>query len=200
MIARIYDPDNGSIILDGVDIKDLSLDYYYKQISFVFQDVNRYEATVAENIAYGDLDYLNDRNRIKTTAALVDVDKMIDRMPEKYDTMLGRKFGEYDLSGGQWRKIAIARAAARRDASILILDEPTAGLDTQAISELFSHFKRLAANRTTILISHHFSTIELADRIIVLDEGQIVESGTHIDLLNKNGHYAYVYNLYTKKT
>ncbi len=198
LIARLYDPDEGSILFDGMDLRELSLEYYHSQISFVFPIINRYEATVAENIAYGDWQHLKHTEKVKEIAHLADVHDMIMEMPEAYDTILGRRFGEYDLSGGQWRKIAISRAVARKSSSILILDEPTSNLDAQAKYALFSRFRELAADRTTILISHHFSTIGLAQRIYVMDKGRIIETGTHSGLIAQNGHYANLYRFHQR--
>lgn len=196
LIARLYDPDKGSIMLDDVDLRKLPLDYLYSRISFVFQMTNHYEATAADNIAYGDWRNIIKREQVKNIARIANVHSMIEIMPEGYDTMLGRKFGKYDLSTGQWQRIAIARAIARSNSSILILDEPTSDLDAQAEYGLFTHFKKMVAGRTTILISHRFSTISLAQRIIVMDQGRIVESGTHNELIDKGGHYAVLYGLY----
>ncbi len=195
LIARLYDPDEGCILFDHTDLRELSLDDLYGQISFVFQNANRYEATAAENIAYGHWQQIQNKEQIEKIARLANVDDMIRAMPDGYDTMLGRKFGQYDLSGGQWKKMAIARAMARDNSSLIILDEPTAGLDAKAEHELFLHFRELSAGRTTILISHQFSTVNIADRIIVMDKGEIVESGTHEALLDKNDLYASLYDL-----
>jgi len=195
LIVRLYDPNKGRIMLDGVDLRKLSLDYLYDQVSFVFQGGNRYEATASENIAYGNLHYINDRDYIDKIASMADAKNMINSMPEKYDTMLGRKFGKYDLSGGQWQRLAIARAIARQSSSILILDEPEARLDAKARYKLFSKYKELIQGRTSIIISHRFSTINLADRIVVLEQGRIVESGSHEDLIKRGGHYAFLYNI-----
>ncbi len=199
LLARLYDPDQGSITFDGLDLRELSLVYLQSQISFVFQGFGRYEATAADNIAYGDWRrMLYNRELIERIALLADVHSMIKDMPQGYDTMLGRMFGEYDLSGGQWQKIAVARAFAR-DASLLILDEPTSNLDARAEYELFCRFRELTKGRTTILISHRFSTVSMADRIIVMDRGRIVECGTHQDLLAQAGAYASLYNLHQRQ-
>jgi ATP-binding cassette subfamily B protein len=199
LIARLYDPDDGSITLEGLDLRELSLVYLQSQISFVFQGFGRYEATAADNIAYGDWRrMLYNRELVERIALLADVHDMIKDMPQGYDTMLGRMFGEYDLSGGQWQKIAVARAFAR-DASLLILDEPTSNLDVRAEYELFCRFRDLTRGRTTILISHRFSTVSMADRIIVMERGRIVESGTHHDLLAQAGTYASLYNLHQRQ-
>ena len=199
LISRFYDPDVGCIFYDGIDLRELSLDYLHSQISFVFQGVVPYEATASENIAYGDWNrLLKDRDQIECVARYAGVSKLIERMPQGYDTPLGRRFGEYDLSEGQWQRIAIARAFAR-DASLLILDEPTSNLDAIAEYELFNRFRKLAEGRTTILISHRFSTVRMADRIIVIDKGRIVESGTHQELLENKGHYATLYGTQQKQ-
>jgi ATP-binding cassette subfamily B protein len=199
LIARLYEPDRGSILFDGVDVAGLSSEELYSQVSFVFQHFGRYEATAAENIAYGDWRrLLEDRERITEIARRADVHQLITELPQGYDTMLGRMFGEYTLSGGQWQMIALARAFAR-DASLLILDEPTSNLDARSEFRLFTRFRELARGRTTILISHRFSTVSMADRIIVLDQGEIAETGTHPELLEMRGTYAALYDLHTRQ-
>jgi ATP-binding cassette, subfamily B, bacterial len=194
LLARLYEPDLGRILLDGHDLRDLSLPYLYAQIAFIFQDFNRYEATAADNIAYGDWrNLLQDRPAVEAAARRADAHDMVASFPQGYDTLLGRMFGQHDLSGGQWQKLAIARVAAR-PASLLILDEPTSNLDARAEYELFCRFRELAQGRTTILISHRFTTVSMADRILVMAGGCIVEQGTHRELLDRAGAYAALYN------
>ena len=199
LIARLYDPDTGCITLDGIDLRELLLTYLHSQISFVFQNFGRYEATVAHNIAYGDWRRLmHDRQLVEEIGREAKVEDLIEKMPQAYDTMLGRTFGEFELSDGQWQRIAMTRASARQT-PVLILDEPTASLDVRAEYEVFSRFRELSRGRSTILISHRFSTVSMADRILVLDEGRIIESGTHQELLALNGHYATLYNLHKRQ-
>jgi ATP-binding cassette subfamily B protein len=193
LIARLYDPDQGCVRLDGVDLRDLRLDELHGQIAFVTQGSARYEATAGENIAYGDWRRaLGDRQRVVEAAIAGGVHDLIQSLPQRYDTRLGKTFGEHDLSGGEWQKLATARAFARY-ASLLILDEPTAHLDARAEYDLFLRFRALARGRTTILVSHRFSTLTMADRILVMEGGRIVESGTHRELIERRGSYATLY-------
>lgn len=195
LLVRLYDPEAGRILFDGIDVREMRLDELHQRVGFVPQSFQRFEATAAENIAYGDWPALaHDPERIAQVARRAEVDGVLSRLPHGYDTLLGREFGEMDLSGGQWQRVAIARGAAR-DASLLLLDEPSAALDARAERELFECFRELAAGRTTLLISHRFGTIAIADRILVLSEGRVAELGTHDELLGRDGVYSALYRL-----
>jgi ATP-binding cassette, subfamily B, bacterial len=199
LLARIYKPEHGSILLDEVDIQHVPFDDFYQKFSFVFQNFGRYEATAADNIAYGDWQRLMpDRGQVERIAQAAHVHAMIEAMPRGYDTALGRLFGESSLSEGQWQKLAVARAFAR-DAAVFILDEPTSSLDVRSEHALFSRFHQLAKGRTTILISHRFSMVGMADRIFVMDKGRLIECGTHNELLAQAGHYAMLYQLHRRQ-
>ncbi|MCP4622544.1 MAG: ATP-binding cassette domain-containing protein [bacterium] len=199
LIARLYETDKGSVLFDGHDVRSLSVAHLHNQLSFVFQSFGRYEGTVRDNIALGDCNELmNNSDRIEEIARLANIHDMINRMPQGYDTMLGRTFGEYTLSRGQWQQIALARAFAR-ESTLLILDEPTSNLDAHTEYELFSRFQKLAEGRTTILITHRFSTVSMAERILVMDQGRIIETGTHRELISLRKHYASLYNLHLSR-
>jgi ABC-type multidrug transport system fused ATPase/permease subunit len=200
LLVRLYDPAEGQIFVDGVDIRDIELAHLQRHVGLVLQTSGRYETTAAENIAYGDWRrLLEDREEIERLARSVGMHDMIDALGKGYDTHLGRRFGNVTLSGGEWQRIAVARAFAR-EASFLVLDEPTSNLDPRTEYALFTKFKELSKGRTTLLISHRFTTIGMADRIAVLAGGRIVESGTHDELLIERGAYSALYQLYEKLT
>ncbi len=199
LIARIYDVTKGCVKIDQTDIRAISPAFLHKHIAYVGQNPVVFEASAHENIAFGDWErLLNDKETVKEIAIRVGVDSMIANMPKGYDTRLGRAFGEYDLSGGQWQQLAIARALAK-DASIYILDEPTSNLDVKSEYDIFKRFKEYSAGKTTILISHRFTSVNMADRIFVFDEGGIVEVGTHYELIALGGIYASLYSIHSKE-
>ncbi|HEY5366408.1 MAG TPA: ABC transporter ATP-binding protein, partial [Casimicrobiaceae bacterium] len=195
LLARLYDPDEGRIVLDGHDLRDYDLTALRGNIGVIFQDFVRYHLTAGENIAVGRIDARNDHARIAAAAHRSLADEMIARLPGGYDQVIGKRFkGGIDLSGGEWQKVAIARAYMR-DAQLLILDEPTAALDARAEFEVFQRFKELSEGRTAILISHRFSSVRMADRIVVLADGEVEAIGTHDALLAAGGRYAELFEL-----
>jgi len=195
LLARLYDPDEGRILLDGHDLRDYDLDQLRAHIGVIFQDFVRYHLSAADNIAVGRIDARDDRARIERAAAQSLADEVIHKLPDGYDQIVGKRFRKgVDLSGGEWQKIAIARAYMR-DADVLILDEPTAALDARSEFEVFQRFKELSAGKTAVLISHRFSTVRMADRILVLDQGRVEQSGTHEQLMAMRGRYAELFEL-----
>jgi ATP-binding cassette subfamily B protein len=195
LLARLYDPDEGRILLDGHDLRDYDLATLRSNIGVIFQDFVRYHLTAAENIAVGRIEARSDRGRIVTAAQRSLADEVIDKLPNGYDQIVGKRFRTgIDLSGGEWQKIAIARAYMR-DAQLLILDEPTAALDARAEFEVFQRFKELSRGKTAVLISHRFSSVRMADRIVVLADGTVEAMGTHLELLARGGRYAELFEL-----
>jgi ATP-binding cassette subfamily B protein len=195
LLARLYDPVEGRILLDGHDLREYDLAALRANVGVIFQDFARYHMTAAENIAVGRIDARDDRARIVRAAQESLADEVIAKLPNKYDQVIGKRFRTgIDLSGGEWQKIAIARAYMR-DAQLLILDEPTAALDARAEYEVFERFKELSDGKTGVLISHRFSSVRMADRILVLDEGKVESSGTHEELLAARGRYAELFEL-----
>ena len=195
LLTRLYDPDEGRILLDGHDLRAYDLDALRAAVGVIFQDFVRYDLSASDNIAVGRIDRRADRPRIEDAARLGRADEVIARLPRGYDQTVGRKFhGGVELSGGEWQKVALARAYMR-DAALLILDEPTAALDARAEFEVFERFRGLSAGRTAVLISHRFSSVRMADHIVVIEGGKVVEQGTHTGLLAFRGRYAELFEL-----
>ena len=195
LLTRLYDPDEGRILLDGHDLREYNLDQLRGHMGVIFQDFVRYNLTAGDNIAVGKIEARDDRARIGRAAIRSQADEVIARLPGGYDQMIGKRFRNgMELSGGEWQKIAIARAYMR-EADVLILDEPTAALDARSEFEVFRRFKELSAGKTAVLISHRFSSVRMADRILVLAEGTVEAQGTHEELVSRPGRYAELFEL-----
>jgi len=195
LVARLYEPTSGTILLDGTDLRDYSLEDLRRQFAIVFQDFCRYDFPLRENIGVGKVDRIRDDEALWEAAYKSGMNGFVSRLPDRMDQMLGRRFeGGVDLSGGQWQRVALARAYIG-NAQLLILDEPTAALDAAAEAEVFQKFADLMQDKTSIIISHRFSTVRMADRILVLADGQVAEEGTHSGLTVAGGRYARLFEL-----
>jgi ATP-binding cassette subfamily B protein len=195
LLARLYDPAEGKILLDGVDLREYDLFDLRKNIGIIFQDYLRYQMSFAQNIAVGNIDEVNNRELIEQAAEKSLASVLVKKLPKQYEQALGRRFNNgVELSGGEWQKIALARAYMK-EAQLLILDEPTSALDARAEYQVFQRFAELTKGKTAVLISHRFSTVRMANRILVLDKGEMLEIGSHEELLASNGRYAELFHL-----
>ncbi|MBD2523077.1 ABC transporter ATP-binding protein [Nostoc sp. FACHB-133] len=199
LLTRLYDPTQGCILVDGIDLRNLNLEQWRQQIAGVFQDFGHYALTLGENIALGNLAALEHPDILKYAIEKADIVKLVDHFPTKEATPLGKQFGGTELSGGQWQKLALARAFIRQEAQVLLLDEPTAALDPRSECDLYLRFIELAEGKTTILITHRLASVRIADRILVLKSGHLIEDGTHQELLQRGGEYTALWNMQAKQ-
>jgi len=196
LLAGLYEPTEGRVFLDGRDLHDWDLAALRRRIGVIFQDFNRYQLSLRENVGFGDSRRLEDIALVDSAVTQGGADAVVTSLPAGLETGLGHWFkGGVELSGGQWQKVALARAFMRSEADILVLDEPTAALDAEAEHAVFERFRALTQGRTTVLISHRFPTVRMADRILVLDAGKIVEDGTHDALVAADARYAHMFAL-----
>lgn len=196
LLANLYHPTEGRILLDGRDLAEWDPERLRRRIGVIFQDFNQYQLALRENVGFGSVDHLDDGPRLERAVDRGGARELVAGLAQGVDTQLGRWFASgVELSGGQWQKIALARAFMREEADILILDEPTAALDAEAEHAVFQRFRALAAGRTTILISHRFPTVRMADRILVLEAGRVIEDGTHAQLVAARARYAHLFEL-----
>ncbi|MBD2186702.1 ABC transporter ATP-binding protein [Pseudanabaena mucicola] len=196
LLTRLYTPSSGRILLDGIDLNDWDLDTLRRRIGVIFQNFVQYQFTVGENVGVGDVERLNDAQEWDVASEKGMAKPFIENMPLKFGTQLGRWFkGGQELSGGQWQKIALSRAFMRSQADILVLDEPTAAMDAEAEMNIFNHFRSLTKDQMVVLISHRFSTVRMADKIVVMANGRIIEQGSHEQLLAADGRYAHLFSL-----
>ncbi|MGY0619289.1 ABC transporter ATP-binding protein [Lysobacter sp. A378] len=199
LLTRLYSPDTGRILLDGRDLQEWDEATLLQRVGVIFQDFARYQMRVGENVGAGDVEHFENRERWQEAADMGMATPFIETLPAGFDTQLGKWFREgRELSGGQWQKIALARAFMRSRADILVLDEPTSAMDAAAEATIFEHFRKLTHNRIAILISHRFSTVRMADQIIVIQDGRIIERGNHEQLIAADGHYAHLFSLQAK--
>jgi len=195
LLTRLYDPVAGQVLLDGIDLREYSLESLYREIGVIFQDFMRYEMTARENIAVGRIEEIDNLPLMELSAEKSLADEVIRKLPQRYSQMLGRRFdGGVDLSGGEWQKVALARAYLR-EAQVLILDEPTAALDARSESEVFQRFAELTTGKMALFISHRFSTVRMADRIVVIENGRVAEDGKHDELTHLGGRYAEMFEM-----
>ncbi|NEP12112.1 MAG: ABC transporter ATP-binding protein [Symploca sp. SIO2C1] len=196
LLSRLYTPDTGRILLDGLDLQEWDIEVLRSRIGVIFQNFVQYQFTVGENVGVGDVDHIQDQARWKVASDKGMARPFIESMPQGYATQLGRWFrGGQELSGGQWQKIALSRAFMRTQADILVLDEPTAAMDAEAEMQIFDHFRTITKHQMVVLISHRFSTVRMADKIVVMTEGEVVEQGTHEELLERGGSYARLFSI-----
>jgi ATP-binding cassette subfamily B protein len=199
LLTRLYSPTSGRILLEGKDLQEWDETTLRQRIGVIFQDFARYQLMVGENIGAGDVRYFSDEPRWRDASEKGMAASIVATLPSGYQTQLGKWFKDgRELSGGQWQKIALSRAFMRIQADVLVLDEPTAAMDAAAEAEIFQHFRALTVNKIAILISHRFSTVRMADQIVVIQEGRIVERGSHDELMRLNGHYAHLFSLQAK--
>jgi ATP-binding cassette subfamily B protein len=199
LLCGFYRPTEGTIFLDGKDLQDWDPEVLRRRISAVFQDFNQYQLTIRENVGFGDVAFLSEDKKVERAIERGGAESVLSESAQGLETPLGRWFlNGVELSGGQWQKIALSRGFMREDADILILDEPTAALDAEAESAVFERFRNLAHDRTSLLISHRFPTVRMADHIVVVEQGRIVEQGNHAQLLASGGRYAQLFALQAK--